>query len=301
MNTQNDDNLTNLESKFISFTSDYGFKATFGNEGDTRFLRKALKAMLNLERDIIAIQFVKSDFIGLLQDSRSGLYDLVCIDEDQNTFIVEMQVGPFAFFMERMKFYALHKFDGMVKKGAYKFDNITPIYCVGILSKSIYSYPEYHNIGRTISQHGNVMDENLIYATIELDKFTLTEAEVKTDLEKLIFTMKNLAEYTDVPATQYPPFWTEEWIQTAIKELDTRQMDSDQLFAYKRILVKNVQAVTNAQNEVKEAVKEAKKEAKEEAILKSIKRGKLTDEEIAEDNEATLEFVQKIRAELLGN
>jgi len=30
------------ETSFIAFTSDYGFKATFGNEADTRFLRKAL-------------------------------------------------------------------------------------------------------------------------------------------------------------------------------------------------------------------------------------------------------------------
>jgi hypothetical protein len=35
--------LYNDNERFISILSDYGFKATFGNESDTTFLKKALE------------------------------------------------------------------------------------------------------------------------------------------------------------------------------------------------------------------------------------------------------------------
>ena len=38
--------INDLETPFIAFTSDYGFKATFGSESDTLFLRKALQALI---------------------------------------------------------------------------------------------------------------------------------------------------------------------------------------------------------------------------------------------------------------
>ena len=39
MNTENIYNDAEEVEGFISFLSDYGFKVTFGNESDTRFLR----------------------------------------------------------------------------------------------------------------------------------------------------------------------------------------------------------------------------------------------------------------------
>lgn len=36
-------NIANDNGRFISILSDYGFKATFGNESDTTFLKKLFK------------------------------------------------------------------------------------------------------------------------------------------------------------------------------------------------------------------------------------------------------------------
>ena len=139
--------INDLETQFIAFTSDYGFKATFGNESDTLFLRKALQALIKSPIPIESVEFVKTEFQSVSLDSRSGVYDLACVDEAQNHFIVEMQVADYPQFIQRMKFYAFHKFNTMVKKGKYFFTGLEPIYCIGILSKNIYPYPQYHNLG----------------------------------------------------------------------------------------------------------------------------------------------------------
>ena len=79
-----------------------------------------------------------NEMISLTGDSRSGIYDIACVDENENHFIVEMQLSEYPEFIQRMKFYALHRFNTLVKKGKYKFENIPKIYCIGILAVDIF-------------------------------------------------------------------------------------------------------------------------------------------------------------------
>jgi len=126
------------KSNFISILSDYGFKLTFGDQSDTTFLRKALQAIIKSEYAIESVEFLTNEVVGITKTARAGLYDLVCEDEKGKTFIVEMQLGYYEHFIQRAKFYAFHRFNTLVKKGKYKFENLTPIYCIGFLAKSIY-------------------------------------------------------------------------------------------------------------------------------------------------------------------
>lgn len=43
--------------------------------------------------------------------------------------------------------------------------------------------------------------------TVELDKFVKQENEIESDLDKLLFTMKNL--HNVIEASQFPKFWNE--------------------------------------------------------------------------------------------
>ncbi len=235
---------------FISFLSDYGFKATFGNESDTRFLRKALQALIGSSIPIMHVEFLKNELSSITSDSRGGIYDLACVDAENRHFIVEMQANDYPQFMQRMKFYAFHKFNTMVKRGKYFFTGLEPIYCIGILAHNIFPFEEKHNFGTVQNQHGQIMDDQITYITYELDKFNLPISEVKTDLEKLIYTMKYLQTYTKKAPTQFPDFWTEDWLDFAIKELDTRQFTPEQYMYYVMTLAKNAAAVENENKKV---------------------------------------------------
>jgi hypothetical protein len=180
------------------------------------------------------------------------------------------------------------------------------IYCIGILAHRIFPFEEAHNFGSVRNQHNEIMDEQIVYITYELDKFQKTLAEVETDLDKLIFTMKHLQVYTQEPQTQFPAFWTEDWLDVAIKELDTRKFTPEQYMHYVMTLAKNAAAIEEDNKKMVAAKAEGEaigeKRGKAEAVRimveKAIKRGRLTDIEIAEDNDTTLEYVQQIRATL---
>lgn len=94
--------IANDNGRFISILSDYGFKATFGNESDTTFLKKALQALIDSPFPIREVTFIKNELTAITVYSRSGIYDIACIDENDNHFIVEMQLSEYPEFIQRM-------------------------------------------------------------------------------------------------------------------------------------------------------------------------------------------------------
>lgn len=281
------------EERFISMLSDYGFKVTFGNEDDTLFLRRALQALIQSAVPIVDISFDDSTFEGLTRDSRGGIYDIICTDAEKNTYIIEMQVAEYKYLVQRLKFYALHKFNTMVKKGQYKFDNLTKIYCIGFTVENIYADTRYYRRGLLKDSENVVMDSLMEYITVELSKFTTKLEDIKTDLEKLIYLMKNLPAIKEEEAV-FPDWWNEDWIQVAIQELDKKNLSPEKLLRYEMTLAQNA-AIVYAFDEKLEA---ARLETKKKAVKKLLKRGKQNIEEIAEDNEVDIDFVLDMKLEL---
>lgn len=284
--------IANDNGRFISILSDYGFKATFGNEADTTFLKKALQALINLPLAIKEVTFVKNELTAITVDSRSGIYDIACVDENDSHFIVEMQLSEYPEFIQRMKFYALHRFNTLVKKGEYRFENLPKIYCIGILAKTIFSQiADYQNIAILRNEKNETIDDQLSFVTVELDKFVKQENDIENDLDKLIFTMKNLHTVTET--SQFPKFWNEEWLKKAISEVDLRNMTPEQKLAYEMTLSANALAVKNENKKIQEA--------KRITVQKLLLRGKSTIQEIAEDCEVSIDFViheqQKLSAD----
>jgi predicted transposase/invertase (TIGR01784 family) len=291
MDTNNDN------GRFISILSDYGFKVTFGNESDTTFLKKALQALIDSPTPITSVKFVKNEMSALTSDSRSGIYDLACVDENGSHFIVEMQLSEYPEFIQRMKFYALHRFNTLVKKGKYKFDNLPKIYCIGILAIDIFPQIEdCHNIATLKNNKNEIIDNQTTFITVELAKFTKQLTDIQTDLDKLIYTMKAL--HSDTQPIQYPQFWDEEWLNKAIQELDTRAMNPEERLQFEMTISANALAVKNEQKKIDEAKALENLAVKTSSITKSLKRGKLTIEEIAEDNSVEVDFVIDIQQKL---
>lgn len=283
---------------YIPIISDYGFKATFGNEADSLFLRTALQALIKSDTPIREVHFDKNAFEALTIDSRSGIFDLACTDENGSQFIVEMQLGLAPHFVQRMKFYALHKFNTVVERGEFDYANLPKIYAIAILAKSILPMFHFHTIANLRSETGEIIDSQMTFITVELAKFSKQVAEIETDLEKLVYTMKTL--HTTEP-TQYPAFWNEEWLKRAIDELDTRKMTPEERAYFARVTAANAEAVKAEKQKIQDAEERKEVAVKTEAITKALKRGKLTIEEIAEDSSVSIDFVIEIQHGLAQN
>ena len=283
-------------SYYIPIISDYGFKATFGNEANDLFLRKALQALIKSEIPIQKIYFDKNAFEALTFDSRSGIFDLSCTDEKGNQFIVEMQLGNAPNFLQRMKFYALHKFNVMIEKGKFNYSNLPKLFIIAILEKSVLLGKQFHTVINLRTEKGELIDSQMTFITVELFKFDKKVAEIKTDLEKLIYTMK--AVHTTNEPTQYPKFWNEEWLQKALQELDTRRMTSEERAYFARVTAANAEAVNAERQRTDEAVDLKEKTVKLEAVKNLLKLNVLTIEQIATSLNVNVDFVHSVQQEL---
>lgn len=285
---------------FIPIISDYGFKATFGNEANTLFLRKALQALIKSEIPIKEVKFDKNTFEGITQDGRSGIFDLACTDENDNHFIVEMQYGDAPYFVQRMKFYALHKFNAMVKRGKFDYGTLTKIYCVAILANDILPYPQFHTVANLRNEQGELFDDQMTFISVELDKFTLQEVDCQTDLQKLIYTMKTIHTHTFTNPIQFPKFWDEDWLKVAIDELDSRKMTPDEKASLEILIARNAESVKAESRKIKEARDSENLAVKTATVTKALLKG-LDIQTVAEITDTSLDFVKSVQLQLSTN
>lgn len=281
-------------SNFISILSDYGFKLTFADQTDTTFLRKALQAIIQSEHTIKSVEFLNVEFIGITQDARAGLYDLICEDEKGSNFIVEMQLGYYEHFIQRAKFYAFHRFNTLVEKGEYKFDNLTPIYCIGFLAKSIFPQSnEYFHFGKLRNQIGENMDEQIVHIIIEIDKFDKKEAELFTDLDKLIYLMKNHEIIEKMK--ELPEVLSEGWIQKAIEKFDKSKMTAEQRMQFEMMLARNGSIIQMQEAEQKRQEEERKQieEENERALKAAVEENEIALKAAVEEKEREIEEREK--------
>ncbi len=280
------------ERRFISMLSDYGFKVTFGNEAKPAFTKKAVQALIDSPTPIKHVNFISNEAPGLTEESRSGLFDMACQDESGRVFIVEMQLRNFKHFIHRAKFYAFHKLNEFVMKGDYRFNNLPPIYVISILAGKTYKTKEYHQLGTLRNQHGEEIDNQITHVIVELGKFNLRQEEIKTDLEKLLYTMKTTEKTSVLEPFNPPEFWDEEWMKAAVEELNLRAMTPQERFAYQKALIKYRMAAQIAEDLEQEIT-----EAKQKIVKAQEEKAKAQEEKAKAQEEKAKAQEEKAKAQ----
>ncbi len=256
--------------RFISILSDYGFKATFGNQSNTLFLRQSIQALINSEVPIVEVELSRNEISGDTPESRRGLYDVSCKDEAGNHYIVEMQVTNFEEFLKRSIFYTANRYATMVRKGKWGFKNLKKLYMISILDGTVYpDSQEYHHIGLLRNQHNETMSDRVTYITLELDKWNKQVTDIQSDLDKLIYFMKATHEVRTTDNFTPPAYWSEEWIDAARFELELSKMSPEDREYAERQIVKMV-----AEEEYRKKYEQMEKDILhfEQKISTSIKR-----------------------------
>jgi len=141
----------------------------------------------------------------------------------------------------------------------------------------------------------NRIGEPITFVTVELDKFTLREADCQTDLQKLIYTMKTI--HTVTQPTQFPKFWDEEWLKVAIDELDSRKMTPDEKASLEILIARNAESVKAESRKIKEAEQKKLFEFVKSLLIKT----QHTVEEIADITDTSVDFVESVQRHLSAN
>jgi len=282
-------------STYVNPFTDFGFKRLFGEEANKALLLDFLNELLPLESRIAELTFKSPEQMGDTQKDRRAVYDIYCQTADGTYFIVEMQKAFQAYFKDRTVFYSTFPIRAQAQKGKWDY-KLSMVYCVAILAfefenddYQFYEEEEFpcdylHEV-QLKDQHNRIFYRKLKYIFIETPRFKKTETELLTRKDKWIYFLKNLEDFSEIPSILSEPIFQEAFEVARVANFDSIQLD-----AYEESL-KNYRDLHNV---VTSAVDKRVKEI----IIRMIKRGKATLEEIAEDNDVSIELVIAIQNEI---
>jgi predicted transposase/invertase (TIGR01784 family) len=308
-----------ITSKYINPFTDYGFKKLFGEEGSKPQLISFINAFLELDNKakIVDLEFKNLEKLGLSKRDRNTVFDIYCLDEENNHILVELQRAEQTYFKDRMIYYSSILIQEQGLKGLY-YDGtaltregnprkvswdykLNAVYCIGILD---FEFKESNNTDylhyvKLKDQNNNIFYEKLNYVFVEMPKFTKRENELENYLDKWFYFLNNLESLDKIPEI----FNDDKVIKNAFKKAEFINMTKEEQSTYLASLKEYrdwYAVLTTAENkgikkgleEAKEKIKEAQKE-KEKAQKEKEEAQKREEKTLQKTKKAIIKFYKK--------
>ena len=197
-----------IKAKYINLMVDWSFKRVFGTEVNKDILIEFLKVVFP-QFAITDITYIPTEQLGIMEDDRKAIFDVLCKTEDDKTFLVEMQRGKQEHFFERALYYTSFPIMKQGKKaiakeeeGADPWDfSLDGVFFLGILDFK-YEQDEMteHRYQLLETKTLKQMTDKLEFVFVEVAKFDKSEDELETDLDKWLYLLKNMSTLLERPA-----------------------------------------------------------------------------------------------------
>ena len=197
-----------IKAKYIDLMVDWSFKRVFGTEVNKDILIEFLKVIFP-QFAITDITYIPTEQLGIMEDDRKAIFDVLCKTEDGKTFLVEMQRGAQKHFFERALYYTSFPIMKQGKKaiakeeeGAGPWDfSLDGVFFLGILD---FEYEQddmtEHRYQLLETTTLKPMTDKLEFVFVEVAKFDKREDELETDLDKWLYLLKNMSTLLERPA-----------------------------------------------------------------------------------------------------
>lgn len=188
------------KEKYINPLTDFGFKKLFGTEPNKILLIDFLNQILP-DRKIKDLSYSSGEKQGLTELDRKAIFDLHCIGDNGERFIVEMQKAKQNYFKDRSVFYASFPIQEQGKKNQWNY-KLDPVYSVGILDFIFDDHKtekELLHVVELKNQNCEVFYAKLKFVYLELPKFKKKEVELETHFDKWLYVFTHLSELQKRP------------------------------------------------------------------------------------------------------
>ncbi|MGB0881165.1 MAG: Rpn family recombination-promoting nuclease/putative transposase, partial [Polaribacter sp.] len=186
--------MNQQKERYINPLTDFGFKKLFGTEPNKLLLIDFLNQILP-DRQIKDLSYSSQEKQGLTELDRKAIFDLYCIGDNGERFIVEMQKAKQNYFKDRSVFYASFPIQEQAKKNQWNYQ-LDPVYSVGILDFIFDDHKnekEFLHVVELKNQRGEVFYDKLKFVYLELPKFKKKEEELETHFDKWMYVFTHLS------------------------------------------------------------------------------------------------------------
>ncbi len=271
--------MSALKDKYINPLTDFGFKKLFGTEPNKVLLIDFLNQILPEKHRIKDLSYSRNEQLGLNEMDRKAIFDLYCVGESGERFIVEVQKAKQNFFKDRSIYYASFPIQEQAQKGDWDY-RLEPVYTVGILDFIFDDHKSEEALLHTVelkNQRCEVFYDKLKFIYIELPKFRKQEEELETQFDKWLYVFRHLSNLQDRPKKLQEKIFQKlfEAAEIAGFSPEEREAYEDSLKYYRDM--KNVVDTSRLEG-IKAVAKEMKEDG--EPIEKIMKYTNLSREEI---------------------
>ena len=275
--------------KFVDIKNDIAFRKIFGNENRKEVLISFLNAVLLLDTDnkIIDVDILTPYQLPDLKGGKVTIVDIKAKDQNEKTYIVEMQVAEVDGFDKRVLYYASKSYSAQIERGD-EYEKLNPTFFIGILDFEVTQNPSYINRHKIIDiETGENFIKDIEFNFIELPKFKKTATELTTIVDQWIYFIKNAESLELIPENV-----KDEGLKYAYQGADKHNWTKEELEAYDYVLMRE----QDDRGRLTFAAKKAEKNAIEK-VAKSLLNFGLKTEEVALNTGLTIEEVEKLNRE----
>ncbi len=284
--------MSALKDRYVNPLTDFGFKKLFGTEPNKILLIDFLNQILPEEHKIKELTYSRNEQMGLNELDRKAIFDLYCIAESGERFIVEIQKAKQNFFKDRSIYYASFPIQEQAKKGIWNYQ-LAPVYMVGILDFIFDDHKNEKELLHVVelkNQRCEVFYKKLKFIYIELPKFKKTEAELEAHFDKWLYVFRHLSELQKRPAMLQERIFKKLFEAAEIAKFSPVEREAyEESLKYFRDL--NNVVDTSRQEGRKEGRKKGREEGRKEGLAEGITKGKLAIARAMKKNGETTEKI----------
>ncbi len=255
-----------MQEKYLNPLTDFGFKKLFINELNKDLLIDFLNEIIQEPDRIRDIHYQPAQQLGIIEGDRKVIFDIFCMNDKGEYLIVEMQKAKQAYFRDRCIYYSTFPIQKQAPRGVWNF-KLKAVYTVAILDFVLFDecegddlhFLEYVHLVR--ARTNTIYSGKLKFIFVELPKFNKATVELETNMDRWLFSLKNLSELDVRPPEVQGKIFEKLFNVAEIKKLTETEMEE-----YRKSVLEY--------QDVRDALDYAKEEARKEGLQEGRQEGR---------------------------
>ena len=277
--------MIQVEERYISLLTDFGFKRIFGTAINKDLLICFLNCLFDGKQVVKDVSYLNPEHVGDVYTDRKAIFDVYCEGENGEKFIVEMQNAYQTYFKDRSLFYstfpireqaALLNFD--MNEEAFEKEKIR------------------HSVQLCDTATHKVFYDKLEFIYVEIAKFNKSLEELETLYDKWLYALKNLYKLT-----QRPKELCDKVFDRLFEEAEIAKFTPQELREYEasKIAYRDIKnSVDTAKREgIAEGMEKGMEKKSHEIAKKMLTKG-MDEATVMEITGLSAELIQKLKAEM---
>ena len=253
-----------------------GFKALFGDINTKEAVMAIINALLPEHRQVADIEYLPTERQGQMEDNKEYRYDFMCRDSSGAMFIVELQRYREKSWFKRCVSYAARAYDRQNRRGE-NYD-VPPVYLIGLMGTEINHSDREFWRDRYVSEYTfrekeahDLLDETIVIIFAELVRFDKAEGECTTDVDRMLFILKNMGRLDRQPELLRREIYTK-----IFEACEIARFNEDKLIQFNKDMYderrRNGELAAAIEEGMEKGLEKGLKKGREEGIAEAVRK-----------------------------